>query len=815
MPTFIRISFVCFVSLISICLEQVVIACGGGEDPFDSYLSFFHNNTAGTAAYLPFYYISGYEYYEDWEGPMATNLDNDKNLEEWLAYGDHQFRAEDAASFIYKYSYEDLSNIYYHIERHTPLQIADSVKNNQLTQWFLKKKDLEALGYLMYAKKCANHAIQNTWDVTNPNQQAMAGLVKNGRQLHRAATGEFFRWRYAYQIMRMAFYSGNCQQTLELWDELIGEKTASNIMYFRCLSLKAGCLYRLQEYDKAAFLYAKAFYGTDDNKLSNYISYTWCFKAHDSGLSASTGNTFALAATKQEKAMLQVMDALHDYNNGLALMTTAYKTDHNVKGLEVVMTREINKIEQTFLTPLLRSKRGFNDYYYPYNNYYQGGAYWTRQLKEMEQSEQQLNKLIAFAQEVYTEDKRHTEELAFWPLSVAYLYFMKEDWQNCRQWLAHAETSQPRGRIAEMLLLERLLLEITEHPRLDASAEARILPSLNWLEGKALHNTKYAATYRNVLTSVLANTYMKQQDTIKALLCIARGSIGPEGKGINAAYYNSAPAKPQHVDPGHSVEMEQVTTSRLIELRDWMKDKKKSPFEQWLIQSPPYQEGAINMYLATRYIRQFDFDEAVKLLEKVPASVLIQWPLPDPFAERWIDTQEPKEELATYNKLDFSREMQRLQSGIKKTSAENLYRYANGLYSMTYYGLAWKAAMYYRSGVDMLAYYNDSNRSALLPEYRNYYSAQEAARYFQLAYDKTNDKALKAKCLFMLSKCWQKTCPMPREYVYRPWDDDTYFRYSITSPYFNLLSKYSDQPVFKTISEECAYLRSYMNRISK
>jgi hypothetical protein len=41
----------------SLLLEQIVIACSGGEDPYDYYYSFFHNNIAGSSAYMPFYFI--------------------------------------------------------------------------------------------------------------------------------------------------------------------------------------------------------------------------------------------------------------------------------------------------------------------------------------------------------------------------------------------------------------------------------------------------------------------------------------------------------------------------------------------------------------------------------------------------------------------------------------------------------------------------------------------------------------------------------------------------------------------------------------
>ena len=133
----------------ALLLEQIVIACGGGEDPYDYYTTFFHNNLAGSPAYMPFYFVTGYQYYDDWNYGYTPDMETDENLKEWMTYGSNQFTAKDAHAFIYAYPYAQLSNLYYHIEKGNPLQLPDSVQRNSMTRWFLAGKDLEALGYLM------------------------------------------------------------------------------------------------------------------------------------------------------------------------------------------------------------------------------------------------------------------------------------------------------------------------------------------------------------------------------------------------------------------------------------------------------------------------------------------------------------------------------------------------------------------------------------------------------------------------------------------------------------------------------------------
>lgn len=580
----------------SLCFEQIVIACGGGEDPYDYYISFFQNNITGSNAYMPFYFVTGYQYYEDWNNGDRTAAGDDLNLQEWLVLGQRQFKDKEAADFVYHYSYAQLSNLYYHIEKGNTLQLPDSVKRNGMTQWFLKDKDLEALGYLMFAKKCEVYAAPaSDWNAPAKDVNGMNNSIKGGLQLWKAAKKDFFQWRYAYQVIRMAFYSGDYQRTLALYKELVGEKTAGNIMYYRCLSLKAGACYKTGDYNTAAYLYSLAFNATDDNKAGNYVSYDWCFRPHgenENGPKADRNAVLKLTKDNPEKAVVAVMDALHEYDNGLPLMKEAYQFDPQVKGLDVVMTREINKMEMNLLDPLLRSKSGFKNSYYTYTNYYYdyrpSENEESRKLRE--QTSRDLRELIGFGTKLYNENKTATP--AFWPLSVAYLYFIQQDWKNCEDWIAKAAKMNPQDKLKNMLEVEQLLLAINKNQKLDAATEARILPSLEWLEQKAIKDNRFSISYRNLMTSVLPNVYMQQKDTLKALLCIAKGTTGPQGKGIYTYWYGGeGENKPAYVDPGFSVELEQITTARIIELKEWIKSASKTPYEAYLVKYQPYQQG--------------------------------------------------------------------------------------------------------------------------------------------------------------------------------------------------------------------------------
>gem|GEM_PF-443580 len=787
--------------------ESLVQACADGDDPYDYYYSFFRNDMAGSPAYRPFYYTGWIKYYDEyyWEEDEHREKLPDYNIAEWLGYTGKGISESDAAGFIYKFGYNDLKSLYYHIEQAKPLKIPDSVAANSMTKWFLEKKDLEALGYLMYAKQCEPNAVQeSSWELPQRDAAHMDKMIKNGLQLHKAAKQDFFRWRYAYQVIRMAFYKEDYVRTHELYKELVGGNKAGNIMYYRCLGFEAGAYYRQGDYNRAAYLYSLVFDGSEELKRSVYISYDWCFASHENERQADKKQVEQYCTDDHQRAVLCIMDALHEYEDALPLIKKAYALDPDVPGLDVVMTREINKLESRYFDPVLRRKSGFNNAPYFYDSKrYDADAYRSEErANELQRQQQLLNNLLAFADKAAAEQK--SKYKAFWSLSAAYLCFIKGEWKNCESRLAAAEKSNPTDKEKDMLHIERLLLQVCRDGKINDKTEAAILPSLQWLEQRAATRSYFNRAYRNLLLSVLPNTYILQQDTLKAVLCIARGTIGTNGTKLEPAFFS---------------ELDQVSTDNIITLKTFIgKQGSGKPFDKWLTGAGPFRDGALDDYIGARYIRQHDFAKALVVLKTIPDSIANNYALLDPFTDRVKDTQEPKEEdLPVYTRHAFSLEMQRLKDRGEKASAEELYKYATGLYSMTYYGLSWNAGIYYRSGNDQLGYFDSDARQALLPEYRDYYSCEEALRYYQLAFDKSNDQEFKARCLYMMAKCWQKNFrPTEDKYRYDPSQNNDYLANTLSSPYFRqLVASYSGTGTYSQLLTDCTYLSYYLKKMPK
>src|SRR5689334_11120916 len=91
---------ICSVSLIICFFAEIAIdmACGGEMDPYDYYISFFHNNLQRTQEYKPFYF-TGYKFlYDDDEQVSEAEI----NSREWAAYLSNGVKAADVQKAMYQ-----------------------------------------------------------------------------------------------------------------------------------------------------------------------------------------------------------------------------------------------------------------------------------------------------------------------------------------------------------------------------------------------------------------------------------------------------------------------------------------------------------------------------------------------------------------------------------------------------------------------------------------------------------------------------------------------------------------------------------------
>jgi hypothetical protein len=760
-------------------LYKLVQACGSEIDPYDYYPQFFRPEATRQPAFVPYYYTAQTKYYDQRYEYRDEDASPDANIRGWRAYTGSTVPPTDLEAFIYTSPYTELKKLYDHLEKNQPLQISRVTAGNAFTKWFKDSKDLEALGYLMYAKQCEPHVTaSDDWEMPVRDTAKMGRLLGNGLQLHAAAKKDFIRERYAFQVLRLALYGGRYAQVLELYPKLVREgPQVDSAIYTRSLGLKAGALFRTGQKTKAAYIYSRVFDLSDNQKLTSYISFDWA-------TTADVSPVLALCKNQHERAVVHVMDGLNNFEQALPDIKAAYAADPAVRGLDVLFSREINKLEERYLQDKLLEQRGLRQPwgYGHYEGEWQEG---TERQEVADRWKDYASALNDFAKKAAAEGK--TGHKAFWQLSGAYLYFIMDDAENSRRLLDLAKSTGMSPGEKQMYDVINALNIIRRNGGMTAKAEKELLPFMESLDSRSEKSPAARKLHGDLLSTVIATSYLQRRDTARAIFALAKGA----GSAFND--FTDLPG----------VLLEGMTIAELRKVQDFLRQPRKSPWDAWLTSGRTYTVNDLVELEGTKYLRLHQFGKAAEVLAGVSPAPQREYLLPDPFLARVSDIMEleARDTAHWYTKLAFARKMDSLS---RRGDAAGLFAYGCGLYSMTYYGKAHHAYDYYRSSTDGLAYYNGRERQAL-PEYeQDFYGAVSAEQAFVRAGQKSGDPELSAKCIWMAAKCWQKRCPPSNN------DNNAYYHNSLKNPYFEQFGQASSTAFMREAQNTCSYFRDFI-----
>lgn len=785
-----------FLSLFIIAFPGNIIGCGPDIDPYDYYTSFFYQNLGNNSNYKPFYY-TGYRFLYDESEPV---LPADELAKEWAEYAGQKSNVKDFSAFVNQFSYQDVNNLYYHIENKQALKVPDSVKKNLMTQYFLEQKDLEALGYILYAKRAEPFVSenQNRWEPVERDATKMSKLMKDGRQLYAAAKKDLFKLKYGYQILRLAHYSKQYDSAIKYYDQYIQPNSTASVLQPLSLSLKAGALYHMGQKPEAAYLFSKAFAENDVKKVSNFLSFFWSVNNV-----TDKENYLRLCKNDKEKSSMLAMFALNSSSNEVPTLEKIFSLNPQLNMLELLVTREVNKLEDNYFTPLLNHQKGGKVLYYNWDD--------VANIDSLNKERVHAVELRSFCQKMGGTSQ--VSNKALYQTAAAYLDMMLKDYNSAKATLAAVNQSAITEKVKDQYLLTKLLVTINSKEKIDADFEKEILPSLQWLREKALsENTKdyqnpsqWKNFYRNLMSTILAKKYNAQGDYRKEALAIGMA------ENIETNDWSNNYASLEFL-------RNQLNSTNVEKIYTLMRNKNASAFEKFMIKNNALKIGDIVDFAGTAFLRENKYEQAINWFNKASDNEKAYFIDTDPFIELLYDREEPlaREVNFTTTKLAFAKEMLRLEKvskGKKNAVEKDLYKIALGLYNSTYYGHAWKLVQYYRSGSD--GYYLPQNATEFQKQYYGCFNAHD---YFKKAFEMSTDKNFKAKCLFMMAKCNQKIQSEPQysNYTDQAYDryDDAYKQYFVHfkyNQYFRpLVKEYSKTSFYQEALSSCSYLRDFV-----
>jgi len=319
----------------------VIIACSDEPDPYDYYTSFFHPDIQGKKDFGAFYFTDYQFTYANEEPVSEATI----NATEWANYLGQPVKAADVEKIMYHLDSAGKERAYHFFEQDPP--VADSLAQSKFL-WALKNPVHEAAKkYYQFAQQAEflNKSSYNDWE---PAPIDTGGLTTAANEAIQAATAEsdpFLKLRYFYQAQKLNHYAQNYVEAKAIYDQHIVNIASKSHIKGWALALKAGEERRLGDTVRAAYLFSKVFAGYPERRLQAYRNYHY--------IDAPFNEILKLAQTPEEKANLFAIKGFANPEIETASLESVYANTPSSPMVGVLLVREINKLEEYYLTPSL------------------------------------------------------------------------------------------------------------------------------------------------------------------------------------------------------------------------------------------------------------------------------------------------------------------------------------------------------------------------------------------------------------------------------------------------------------------------------
>jgi hypothetical protein len=765
------------------------IPCGPTEEPHDYYTTFFSNRAGTDAGQKPFYYTALLKFYDDED--YNKDSVNNRLVEEWCKYGKGSNK-KDGIKMLYSTSVSDLTFLAESIKHSTPLPA--SLSRNTLAESLWKNKKIEAANYLVFAKIVESFTTMKEWEAPVLDSVTLGIYLKEANKSYNASKDPFIKTKYVFQMCKLAFYDGHNLDCIRVYNEYFTDNTSA--VKELALRYKAGSEFKLGRNKESAYSFSKAFAITKQFRKANFEGFLWATKFCDQSL---LREYTAICKNDKEKAVMTAMFGLYGTSYHLEVINKVYEMDPLCPLLPLLATREINKLEEQYFTPLLSKQKGGKSLYLNWDMADEKGK--TKQISEG--SRQVENTAILFQK--ISKDQRLSNR-SFYGVATAYLRFMRRDNEMAKSILERLQDEKMDEKLSSQMHLVSLLIGLNETSIISPEREAILLPDIQWLVQKAKGNEEYTMFARNLFSEILAQKYEQQGDPYKAAL-----AYGMAEKYTAVNFIQN-----------------EMNTANLVKLYK-LQSKPSTTAEKYFVTHSSLKRDDVVDMLGTSYLRDHNYTKAIEWLSKeskherlteevynyntsTSSAVFV-----NPFYDYLNDWQRLDKGVSVpYTKLSLAKELLAIIKKINDRTTPNksqlYYQYASALYNMSFYGNSWDAVAYFRSSDE----WNDANYN--LKWQKEYYGVFEAAKYYHQAYLTATDKEFKAACLFMEAKCIQKQVQRPG-YDYSGNYDIYKKAYSAFEyKFFNnpLFGKFKEEfgstKYYQYVYNRCSYLRDYVNR---
>jgi hypothetical protein len=686
------------------------------------------------------------------------------NIKEWSQYFGGKLPTADIKYVIYKADITPLFDLQVKW-KFKQFQLHPALDTNRLIQRLVAKPDSEFLQYILYAKTCEPFVTnRDYWDPDNSHKSdtdTLLILAKRGEHYYNSCHSSFLKLRYGYQVVRLLRYVEDWESSIASYDKLIAPLKVQSIIRYWALEQKAGALYKLDRHGEGAYWFSRVFSECPSRRSIAYASFSI---TSDSVWK----DCMDRCKTTKEKTALFFLRGINPRNSVIDEMKSIYSLDPGSEFLPVLLSREINRLEN----------EGF-----PSDPM---GSYWGRYTNSPDTLTihilRQFIDMCVFQKKVIPTD--------MWKLASSYLQYLDGDDITAKRTLLNLKASSRTKNILQAIPCFEAYYDVAHLKELDDTSE-------NNLYTRVL-STKHDKLQEYTI-SKFQQLYTDQDDTIKAFLC--SHGLSDLKKMLNPAM-----------------------TDQVIQ---WSKKENPTSFDQFLLINRLYsrdgyyyeggaqgQNGLLEVK-GTIILGQNKLDKALEVFKLIPENE--QWrSSADPFSSRIKDCRDcdfSDKAQKTYSHLFLVQSIIENENRIKtdpKHAAMYHQLLGNVYYNLTHFGNASEGLTFTHNcdrwfHDDAIVYKKtgkinfDVDCSLARKHYVEAMKLAESSGNLEQA----------AECCFMAAKCEQN------EYYVTVISDDenkttkkTYYR----TLFKQMKERYSKTQFYGKAIHECKYFNYFVSR---
>jgi hypothetical protein len=728
-----------------------------------------------------------------------------QNAQSWADFLEGSYRKEDLVSFIYrgesKFSTRDKELL--------------SLRKNRLNPLKSPQKEAQFVDCIVFAlkvEKLMEAYAPDPWedepkkiviaDFSPLMNQAMAQITTN--------QDAFIKERYAFQLLKLNRYSKQYTTFISNFKKYFEGK--KSMLSFWAMEHYAGVLSELKRTAEANYNFARVYVNCPEKRSSSYLSMK---------LNSPTDfkNTLSLCVNDEEKMALYYIHAMQSKTLAMADLKEITQKLGNHEYARVVMSHEINKLEKILLTKIDSEE---------------DEEYLGERIKELRLLKNQvpayISELIQLNKGMLPQDEKDY----FWHLSLAYLYYLDAQHENCTKvlneihpssleiqkqydiiYVVNYVDSRSSLSLADENIIGEKMYDINEnnpnYPFVSTNEstysaygnESFLIEEYNTINEFIFR--KIAARYRNSNSFI----HLIFSGEVFSNLCVQSSSFvsddqqNPLNFQINVADIDRI-----------LTDLKRTTESKLsLFASSYYFQTPNDSYDQENRQIPNLSFHACEQKLkglkATILLRNpAKIEEAISLLSSIPSELInedIVYGSPFTYSSKQPNFEkhdEIKDRLPKMNRLEFAKKVQQLIT--QPLTAENAFQLGLAYYNSSYYGLQWKILAYYRS-------YSSPDGNV---------DMRVAQSYLNTALSLGGlNRERQAQAYFMLARCEQNQYTFMNG-SFPDWDEDEdgfsnyfdEFRRSGSMRNFQLLaSNYSGTATYQELIRECKYFDYYVN----